>query len=168
MNRDARQRPPAVVQLTVRIALREVAESDDEALIRLWTHPLVRSHLGGPLSAEDAKRRAAGAVGRAGAFVIEERSTGDVVGVCSLTEARGDLEVSYELHPEYWHRGLAHEAVTALIGWAFARGRNHRVIAVTQTSNTRSRRLLERLGMRRVDEFIEFGEPQTMYSLERP
>jgi RimJ/RimL family protein N-acetyltransferase len=39
---------------------------------------------------------------------------------------------------------------------------------MTQEANQRSRRLLEALGMRLVDRFVEWDAPQNMYSLDRP
>jgi RimJ/RimL family protein N-acetyltransferase len=42
------------------------------------------------------------------------------------------------------------------------------LIAVTQTANARSRRLLERLGMTAAEEFEEFGAQQTLYRAQNP
>ncbi|MEU8993533.1 hypothetical protein AB0C95_01705 [Streptomyces caniferus] len=40
------------------------------------------------------------------------------------------------------------------------------VIAVTQEANARSCRLLEAIGMRRIDGFVEFDAPQVLFSVD--
>jgi ribosomal-protein-alanine N-acetyltransferase len=81
----------------------------------------------------------------------------------------GQTEVSYLLLPEHWGNGYAREAVSAAVAWALAEAAPAPpvVIAVTQEANDRSRQLLESIGMKPVDMFVEFGAPQVMYSVER-
>ncbi|MER5701429.1 GNAT family N-acetyltransferase [Micromonospora sp. NPDC002296] len=77
--------------------------------------------------------------------------------------------MSYVFLPEWWGRGYARETCTAAIGLAFDRFPDAaRLIAVTQEANTRSVRLLEALGMARVDAFEEFGARQVMHAIDRP
>ncbi|MEW2432786.1 hypothetical protein AB0952_01105 [Streptomyces caniferus] len=40
------------------------------------------------------------------------------------------------------------------------------VIAVTQEANARSCRLLEAIGMRRIDGFVEFDAPRVLFSVD--
>jgi [ribosomal protein S5]-alanine N-acetyltransferase len=54
--------------------------------------------------------------------------------------------IAYELSSAYWGRNIGYSAVTAMIGELAGRYRVHTLTAVLKTSNTRSRRLLERLG----------------------
>lgn len=44
----------------------------------------------------------------------------------------------------------------------------HRIIAETQSANTASCRLLERIGMHRVKTLQRFGAEQIIYSMQRP
>lgn len=57
--------------------------------------------------------------------------------------------IGYVMHPDHWGHGYATEAVTALLGDLFGRRDAHRVVARCDPRNTRSWRLLERVGMRR-------------------
>ncbi|MFI9320061.1 hypothetical protein ACIGXI_09815 [Kitasatospora aureofaciens] len=41
---------------------------------------------------------------------------------------------------------------------------DHQLIAVTQAANTRSRRLLERLGLLATEHFVEYGRSQVLYT----
>ncbi|MER5701425.1 GNAT family N-acetyltransferase [Micromonospora sp. NPDC002296] len=66
-------------------------------------------------------------------------------------------------------RGYAREACAAAVGLTFERFPDDaRLIAVTQEPNDRSVRLLEALGMTRVDAFAEFGARQVRYAVDRP
>lgn len=97
-------------------------------------------------------------------------SAGVVVGVVSVeprSRFDGRPEVSYSFLPEHWGRGYAREAVGAVVKWALeaVASDSASLIAVTQEANVRSCRLLEALGMHRIDTFEEFGAVQVMYAV---
>ncbi|WP_327029613.1 GNAT family N-acetyltransferase [Micromonospora sp. NBC_01740] len=153
--------------VTGRLVLREVHSSDMAVIERMWRDPVMRRYLGGPVSdVELAERRR---YDQAGGLMVATHS-GEAVGRCHLGRYRtGDLELSYVFLPEWWGRGYAREACAAAIGLAFDRFADAaRLIAVTQEANTRSVRLLEALGMVRVDAFEEFAARQVMYAIDRP
>ncbi|MFB7736014.1 GNAT family N-acetyltransferase [Streptomyces sp. NPDC056112] len=81
---------------------------------------------------------------------------------------RGGTEVSYTFLSEWWERGLGREAVAAAVEWARDPPGGNPVVAVTQSANTGSRRLLEAIGMVAGAEVVEYGEPQTVYRLLSP
>ncbi|MBQ0893224.1 GNAT family N-acetyltransferase [Micromonospora sp. U56] len=152
---------------TERLVLREVRSSDLPVLERMWRDPVMRRYLGGPVSDEVvAERRVSDHTGG----LMVARCSGEIVGWCHLGRCRtGDLELSYVFLPEWWGRGYAREACVAAIGLAFDRFPDDvRLIAVTQEANLRSVRLLEALGMVRVDAFEEFDARQVMYAIDRP
>ena len=60
-----------------------------------------------------------------------------------------EWEIGWHLLPEYWGKGFASEAVTAVIKYAFAYFKIHRLIALCCTENTNSVALAERVGMHR-------------------
>jgi RimJ/RimL family protein N-acetyltransferase len=64
-------------------------------------------------------------------------------------EPPGQAEIGWALDPAYQGRGLAVEAVRALIGLCFGELGLRRVFATTFADNTGSWRLMERVGMRR-------------------
>ena len=76
---------------------------------------------------------------------------GRVVGGLSLWVARRNRRaaIGYDLARELWGRGLATEAVSAVIDEAFRRLPIGKVTATASAANVRSTRLLERLGMQR-------------------
>lgn len=57
-------------------------------------------------------------------------------------------EIGYIVAPEWWGRGVAGEAVGAVLGHCFGVAQLHRVQAVIDPENVASRRLVERFGFR--------------------
>ncbi|MFD9223133.1 GNAT family N-acetyltransferase [Streptomyces sp. NPDC060064] len=156
---------------TARLVLRPIETSDVPAISRLWTDPEVRRHLGGPVAEDEVRVREQRCVAAPGAFSVVRRADGVVVGLVTVQPGARDgrTEVSYQLLPEYWGCGYAHEAVAASVDWALDEVPSvaATVVAVTQEANRRSRRLLEGLGAVLVDTFVEWGEQQVLYVLER-
>ena len=58
----------------------------------------------------------------------------------------GRASIAYEMSSKYWGRGLAHEAVRAMISELVEHYGVRSVSAVLKATNHRSRRLLERVG----------------------
>lgn len=143
-----------------RFTLRRPSESDVDALVRLRGDQAVRRHLGGAVSGDRAVTKARELIGSYAHFVVEVAS-GELAGLVSLTPRGDDLELSYEFFPDYWGRGMAREACAALLYRSVLLPA--RLIAVTQRSNERSRRLLHALGFRQHEEFEEFGAVQVLY-----
>lgn len=79
-------------------------------------------------------------------WVLRARS-GELIGCVQATVGNdGRAFIAYTLASARWGRGLASEAVVAMIDELASRYRVHLLVAVFKRANTRSRRLLERLG----------------------
>ena len=146
---------------TKRLILRRPTEFDVEALIRLRDDPAVRRYLGGPVSEDQALTKALGVIDSVD-HVVADTASGDVAGLMSSSNRDEDVELSYEFFPSYWGHGLAREACGELVKHAVV-AEPARLIAITQRSNDRSRRLLRVLGFRPREEFEEFGAAQVLY-----
>ncbi|MEU6554426.1 GNAT family N-acetyltransferase [Streptomyces sp. NPDC046915] len=156
---------------TPRLILRPAASADVSEFTRLWTDADVRRFLGGPVAEEQLATYQLHFAGRPNLFTVVTRKETIAVGSVSIdprSRFDGRREVSYSFLPEHWGQGYAREAVTAAVSWAFDQvpSDDSSVIAVTQEANTRSRRLLESIGMRRINSFVEWDAPQTMYSVQ--
>ncbi|MDQ2717278.1 MAG: GNAT family N-acetyltransferase [Chloroflexota bacterium] len=89
-------------------------------------------------------------------IAIELKETGALVGDCALKIEEYDArqaEIGYTLARAYQGRGIASEAVSCALDYAFMTLDLHRVIAITDCENTASVALLERLGLRREGHF---------------
>ncbi len=73
--------------------------------------------------------------------------TSELVGYVQATvHPDGRAAVAYELSSDYWGRGLARQAVQAMISELAGHYRVHTLSSVLKRGNLRSMRLLERLG----------------------
>jgi ribosomal-protein-alanine N-acetyltransferase len=145
--------------------------SDAADLARIFTERQVREYLGGPMDGQAAAERAQGMIDeklptvwaiRPGDAAAPEQP---LLGVIWLRphHGGGDIEISYALLPEHMGRGYGAEAVTAGLQHAFHGLGLKRVVAETQTLNSRSVRLLERVGMSFERELERFGARQSLY-----
>ena len=124
-------------------------------MIALDSDPLVMRYVGSPpgaRSAEETARRARERLvadhGLAGWWAIEGRDDGAFHGLGLLLPMPDgvDVEVGYRLARASWGRGIATEAASALIGYAFATLGLPKVVAVVYPDNRASRRVLDKLG----------------------
>lgn len=87
----------------------------------------------------------------------------------SLWPATGELELGYAFRPVFWGQGLATEAARAVAGWTFANTEVAHIIAFTHPRNYGSQRVLERIGMVRLDDRdMGFEEPSAYFEMRRP
>lgn len=87
-----------------------------------------------------------------GTFTVVERASYDAVGQVGTTGEveEGAVEIGYGLNEDARGRGLATEAVEALVAHLLARPGVDRVTAETSVANLASQRVLERAGFRQV------------------
>jgi len=89
-----------------------------------------------------------------GAWAVELAGR-ELIGFIGFVPARPPLpfapavEVGWRLAAEHWGQGLASEGATLALRFAFGELGLDEVVATTAAVNTRSWRLMERLGMRR-------------------
>jgi len=80
-------------------------------------------------------------------FIAADRESDEALLYCAiLPRGPGIVEIGYLQRPKWHGRGLAREAIGALIDVAFADPEIRRVFADTDPENEASNRLLERLG----------------------
>lgn len=152
---------------TDRLTLCVASDADLPLRDRTRTDPVIRRYLGGPLPRETLARWRAERA-NATTFVARRRSDDEPVGVCALAPYRDDVELSYMFVPEHWGHGYATEACLVVLEWGFAaQPELCRIIAVTQSANVQSHRLLQRLGMTPIDTYVEWDAPQTVFAVSR-
>lgn len=153
---------------TERLRLRPFTRADGEALARLHGDPEVMRYVGDgrPVPREvTVAHTLAGwlaeyGTGGHGCFAAENSADGQFAGWFSVRPAasRGlegaGTEVGYRLLPSVWGRGLATEGLRAVVAKAFTELGAERVVATTMTVNTRSRRVLEKAGLKLVRTFF--------------
>lgn len=159
--------------ITDRLHLRAPTASDVPFLVDLAGEPETWQYLGGVSPVEQRRRSAEKAVDTPNVFIVTTGTT--PVGFINLRpctrEGMTDLpEIGYVFARRHWGHGYAREAVSTALTWAFDHlpgGPAPRIVATTQQANERSCRLLESLGMKLVDQFVEWDAPQNLYALDR-
>ncbi len=142
--------------LTERLRLRPIGNGDIDELHRLWIDPDVRRYLAdGRIVARDVVEAIVADSQKNfrersfGFFAIFLRDAVELVGFCGLRvfEDGEQVELLYGVRPDHWGSGIANEAATEVLRYAFERVGVDRVIAATDTPNQRSVSVLQRLGM---------------------
>lgn len=83
-------------------------------------------------------------------FAVEYRENGKMIGTCgfaAIDEKNDCAEVGYVLSPDYWGKGIASEALNAMLRFGFCDLEINRIEARYMTENTASRRVMEKCGM---------------------
>ena len=77
-----------------------------------------------------------------------------------------DIEISYQILPEYHRGAYATEFLKAIISYSFRNLKIDKIIAETQISNTPSIKLLDKLGFSFEKTVNRFDEKQSIYSIK--
>ena len=159
------------VLTTERLILRRIGENDCDRHMAALNTPAVMRWLGGVqpravIAAKHDASRASFAAEGFGFMMMEERGTRALVGHCGMKRLdnphapnRGDHEIGWLVREDRWRLGYAHEAMRAVIDWAFAVHDVPHLVAITCDANAGSWRLMEKLGMERRDE-LAFVHPE--------
>jgi [ribosomal protein S5]-alanine N-acetyltransferase len=148
-----------IVLETPRLRLRRITAGDAAFMLRLLNEPSFLQNIGDRhvRTLDDACTyiakgpQASYEMHGFGLYLMELRETGAPIGICGLLkrESLPDADVGYALTPEFWSRGLASEAVAAVLAHAVGALALKRVLAVVNPSNAASMRVLEKQGFRR-------------------
>ena len=137
-------------------------------MVAVLIDPLTSQFTSGPVDEASARARVVVTGELWGHFAICERDQDCMIGSVSLSQRRGPWEVSFSLQSPYWGRGYATEALTLAVDWFFDDTGASELIAMTQTANERSRRLLDRAGAAMIEESTYKGLPQLIYAFRHP
>lgn len=83
-------------------------------------------------------------------FAVVSKENGRMIGTCGFTRLdtlNHSAEIGYVLSPDYWGRGMASEAVSMILRFAFCNLGLHRVEARYMPMNLASQRVMEKSGM---------------------
>lgn len=141
---------------TNRLTLRRVTADDAPHLLAYLSKPEVVRHMGlDPFtSLEDALEEIAwyDSILEEGTGVrwgITLTGQDEVIGSCgflNVSSKHQRAEIGFELSPDYWGQGIAHEALEVVVRHGFAQLGLHRIEALVEPTNIASQRLLERVG----------------------
>ncbi len=103
-------------------------------------------------------------------WALEHKADGKMIGRCELSHVDRDdkhAEIGYALNSNYWRQGLMTEAMNRIINYALKEMKLNRIQAYVLIDNTRSYKLLEKMGFEREGHLREFsqvkGYPEDVY-----
>lgn len=162
--------PELIEPTTDRLLLRPWRAADREPFAALNSDPEVMEHFPALLTREASDAMvdrciAAMAEQGWGLWALEVRASGRFVGFVGLSVPSFEapftpcVEIGWRLARAAWGQGYAVEAARAVLDAAYGPGGLDEVVSFTAQGNTRSRRVMERIGMSR-DPADDFDHPR--------
>jgi len=143
---------------TDRLQLRMLSLDDAEFILRLLNEPSFIQNIGdrGVRNIDDARAYILkGPIASYekfgfGLWMVETRLESTPIGICGLLkrDVLEDVDIGYALIPEFWSQGYALESASAVMSHAGERLGLKRVVAVVNSENQSSIRLLEKMGFK--------------------
>jgi RimJ/RimL family protein N-acetyltransferase len=105
-----------------------------------------------------------------GLWAVIERDTDELIGMAGLTEfdKAGDLELAYRLRRDRWGRGYGTEAATAWVEKGFSTLGLPQIVAIVEPNHMVSKHILEKVGMRFVEQRTLHGKLVNYMVADRP
>ncbi len=105
-----------------------------------------------------------------GLYLTELKENGVPIGICGLLkrESLKDVDIGFAFLPEFWRKGYAFEAASAVMTYGRKVVGLNRIVAITSPENDASIRVLEKLGLRfeRVIKLSEDEPAVKLFALE--
>jgi RimJ/RimL family protein N-acetyltransferase len=165
------EQPAAAVPLleTERLTLRPWRDADLAPFAALNADPAVMEHFPATLSRAESDAAAARIRQELmergfGLWALEVPGVAGFIGFTGLSVVRFEahftpsVEIGWRLAREHWGKGYASEAASKALAFGFERLRLAEIVSFTAVGNARSRRVMEKLGMRH-DPADDFEHP---------
>jgi RimJ/RimL family protein N-acetyltransferase len=151
-----------MVLTTGRLTLREWKASDLAAFAAINADPRAMEFFPGVLSREESDGAAARAIEHFtehgfGRWAIEVQGSAKFIGFAGLNVVQYEtpftpcVEIGWRLAFDYWGRGYATEAARTALADGFTRWGLSEIVSFTVPANSRSWRVMEKIGMKRAD-----------------
>jgi|1185.fasta_scaffold27677_2 RimJ/RimL family protein N-acetyltransferase len=161
--------------LTERLRMRRSVPEDAEAISAYRSVPDVGRYQGwdrtdAPFLRHEFEAMAVRDPGDRGwvQLTLEERETGELIGDVGMSPADGEpgvLKIGYTVSPTHQGKGIATEAVRALVTYAFERLGADVVRIYADADNTASIRVAEKAGLTFIERFEGHDENERWYAV---
>jgi RimJ/RimL family protein N-acetyltransferase len=143
---------------TDRLIVRQLSPEDAEFIFKLLNEPSWLRFIGdkGVRTIEDARAYILNGPVEMysrlgfGLYLVELKEEGVSIGMCGLIkrDTLEDVDIGFAFLPEYWSRGYAYEAASAVMAYGGSALGLNRIVAITSVDNDSSAKLLKKLGFR--------------------
>ncbi|MBF0544141.1 MAG: GNAT family N-acetyltransferase [Candidatus Riflebacteria bacterium] len=147
-----------------RIKLRAFQKADFIPFRNMNADPRVMEHFLNPLSAEESDKFADRIIQRMdadgyGLWAVEQVDDSKFIGFCGLSSPNFQtyftpcVEIGWRLSFDAWGHGYATEAALAVLDLGFTRFKFPEIVSFTATTNNRSEKVMQKIGMKKIGEF---------------
>ncbi len=157
---------------TERLILRDLLQTDDEGMFELDANAEVHRYLGNkPIQSIERARTVISIINEQyaengiGRWATIEKASGAFIGWSGLkfitTPEKGKShfhDVGYRFIPRFWGKGYATEATKAALAYSFETLQLNEIIGTCHVENKASRRVLEKCGLKYVEQFLYNNE----------
>ena len=162
---------------TKRLILREILSSDFDELYRMNSDPIIMKHVGDGSTRSEEQMKGeleilvSHYVRKPGlgiwATILKESNT--FVGASGLVyyDNTPEIEIGYRMLKEHWNKGYATEAASCLLNYGFETLRLKKIVSSAHVENYASRRVMEKIGMRHIDNRVHYSCLQAYYEIDR-
>lgn len=143
---------------TTRLSLRLLTLADADLMLAIWNDPAFVRYVGDRGIRTIDQARATMSQGALqlyadygyGPYRVALATDDTEVGICGLFRREGydDPDIGYSILPDYWGRGYAYEAASAVLEYARTALKLPRILAFIAADNRASIALAEKLGLR--------------------
>ena len=165
---------------TARLRIQPYQPADFDIYVAMWSDPVVTRFIGGtPFTREQSWTRFLRHAGMwrvlgFGSFAIWDKATGRHLGEAGFHDMlrditpsiEGTMETGWALLPEAHGKGIASEAVGAVLAWADAHCAGKRITCFIDTGNPASIRIAEKHGFREYARTDYLGKPVILFERE--
>ena len=161
---------------TDRLAMERIRFDHEPLLYGIHTDERVTATLGGPKSEDQNRDWVVEKVQHwedngFGLYAFFDRE-GNFVGRGGLLQSdvdgKREIEINYSIVSECWGRAYATEAATRFVQLCFDHLPVDSIIAFTKSTNTGSRRVMEKIGLTFSHDFDHHGTLHALYRIQRP
>jgi RimJ/RimL family protein N-acetyltransferase len=156
---------------TGRFVLSKLTAEDGDKYYRLSNNPNVMKYVTGfALSRQESDKMLMGYVFENdlhtwfGKYLIECKYSGELVGIAKLDQFGSEVEIGYRVMEEFWGIGVATEIARSLIRFSLRTLRTSTVSAFVNVENHASIRVLEKVGMRKMERIEDIDEIKYKYT----
>ena len=160
---------------TPRLYLREFTPDDLDELYRIYSDSEVMKYLSeGVRNREETAADLFGIIAdwekhAFGLWAVVNKENNQLIGDGGLRflGKTSEVEVGYVLAKAYWGKGLAAEVAAASINYGFEVLKREKIVAIADTENRSSRRVMEKVGMKYQHNFDDGDRDRVYYSISR-
>lgn len=160
---------------TKRLRMRPPTWDDLDSIYRLGSNPNVMRFLNKGeaqtigQARKDLERRIRQTNQYTGYWITEQKTDHAFVGWIALKrlEQTKDTEIGYRFLEEFWGKGLATEAGTAVLSYAFKALDLPKVVAITVEANLASVRVMEKLGLSQTGTGVYYNTQCVYYEISK-